>query len=63
MRETNINVPVEKDEKSNRASLSHIPRKTNKIGNTTSTSLQRYVSANKQADQNSTVKTAFYEAN
>ena len=36
-----------------------MPRKVNKIGNTTSTSLQKYVS-NNQTDQNSTVKTAFY---
>jgi hypothetical protein len=35
----------------------------NKIGNTTSTSLQRYATSNNPTDQNSTVKTAFYEAN
>ena len=40
--------------------MNHLSRKANKIGNTTSTSLQRYASGS-QAEPNSTVKTAFYE--
>ena len=40
--------------------MNPLSRKVNKIGNTTSTSLQRY-STNHKTDQNSTVKTAFYE--
>jgi len=39
-------------------SMNHINRKTNKIVNTTATSLPRYAK-----EQNSTVKTAFYGAN
>ena len=39
-----------------------IPRKVSKIANTTSTSLQRYAGKS-STDQNSTVKTAFYETN
>ena len=46
-----------------RTSMNHLNRKANKISNTTSTSLQRYVSNTNQTDQNSTVKTAFYQAN
>jgi hypothetical protein len=42
-----------------RTSMNHISRKINKIGNTTSTSLQRYTNPNK-TDQNATVKTAFF---
>ena len=42
-----------------RTSLNHLPKKIHKIGNTTSTSLQRYVH-NKQPDQNATVKTVFF---
>lgn len=38
-------------------SMNHISRKTNKIINTTATSLPRYA-----IEQNSTVKTAFYAA-
>jgi hypothetical protein len=38
-------------------SANHASRKLSKIGNTTSTSLQRF---SPQKEQNSTVKTAFY---
>jgi hypothetical protein len=41
-----------------RTSLNQIPRKVSKIGNTTSTSLQRF---SPQKEQNTTVKTAFYD--
>jgi len=45
-----------------KTSLNHLSRKTNKIANTTSTSLQRYnTNHHSKPDQNSTVKTAFYE--
>ena len=53
----------EKD-KNMRTSMNHLSRKTNKIANTTSTSLQRYTTTNQsKPDQNATVKTAFYEPN
>lgn len=39
--------------------MNQLSRKANKIGNTTSTSLQRI--ANTQKEQNSTVKATFYE--
>lgn len=44
-----------------RSSVNHISRKNNKISNTTSTSLQKYVSHSSHQDQNATVKTAFYD--
>ena len=48
-------------DKAMRTSVNHISRKINKISNTTSTSLQKYVSHSSHQDQNATVKTAFYD--
>lgn len=46
-----------------RTSMNQLSKRISKIGNTTSTSLQRLATAAKLKDeQNSTVKTAFYEA-
>jgi hypothetical protein len=57
--------PIAPEDKSMRTSLAQIPRKLSKVGNTTSTSLQRFAPAPSPApspakEQNSTVKTAFY---
>jgi hypothetical protein len=40
--------------------MNHLPRKSNRVSNITSTSLQRYAT-NPLADHNATVKTSFYE--
>ena len=47
-------------EKVMRVSMNHATRKMQKVGNTTSTSLNRY---NTHREQNDTVKTAFYHPN
>lgn len=57
---SSIGIESENADKLVRQSNNHIPRKLSKVGNTTSTSLQRF---SPQKEQNSTVKTAFYEAN